>query len=98
MKAPEPVWECTYAHDRRAHRHRCRVCSRILEAGQRVVMTRVAGHKTIAIHAEPCSGKQHGTAAWTWRDAMRFWGVEYLRACGWTKLELPPVPQMMAAS
>lgn len=89
MKAPAPFWEIEYHHDRRAHRHRCRCCSRIIEAGEQVIQARIGEQRTLTIHAT-CGDLRHGTAAWTWRDAMRFWGLEYLKACGW-KVELPPI-------
>lgn len=50
------LWRtASYAHDRRAHRHRCRYCRCILQAGQAVWMARVADRKTQALHAEPCA-------------------------------------------
>lgn len=81
-RAPDPVWETEYRHDRRAHRHRCRCCARIIVAGERVLFCRYSHKGTYAIHVA-CANKQHGTADWTWRDAMAAWGNEYLRACGW---------------
>lgn len=75
-----PTWETTYQHDRRAHRHRCRCCGVILQAGDSVLMARVAGGKTLAIHAA-CADRPH-IAPWTWRDAMTAWGMSYLRKLG----------------
>ena len=80
MRFDVPAWSATYAHDRRAHRHRCRVCNRIVEAGEPVFMARVKAKKTWTIH-DACADKQHGTAAWTWRDAMRWWAFEYQVKC-----------------
>jgi hypothetical protein len=88
--APSPTWEGPYRHDRRKHRHRCRCCHVVLNEGDPAIMARVAHLKTLAIHAA-CGDKQHGDAAWTWRDAMAFWGTQHLIAVGW-KLPLPPVP------
>lgn len=50
------LWQAEYAHDRRAHRHRCRVCNRVINAGELVWMARVADKTTKAIHEE-CSEK-----------------------------------------
>jgi hypothetical protein len=83
MKRPEPIWECEYKHDRRAHRHRCFCCSRILNEGDMVVMCRQS-KGTRAAHVD-CAAKPHGpigTKATT-RDIMRIWGLEHLRATGW---------------
>lgn len=93
MKAPAPTWETDYQHDRRAHAHRCHCCKRILATGERVLMAKVASKKTRAIHLE-CSRLQHGTAAWTWADAMAAWGTDYLIACGWRIPRVAePLPQ-----
>jgi hypothetical protein len=54
MNRPD-LYETTYAHDRREHRHRCQCCSRIINAGELVVMYAI--HKgTRALHAE-CADK-----------------------------------------
>ena len=90
MKAPAPTWTATYQHDRSHARHRCRCCNRILNAGDMVILARIGCNETLAIHDE-CGEKQHGTADWRWRDAMAYWGTEYLRAVGY-RVELPPVP------
>lgn len=79
-KRPAPTWETDYQHDRRAHRHRCRCCNRIIDAGERVLMARVAGGKTFAIHIE-CADRPHPCG--TYRDAMTEWGLEALRRLGW---------------
>jgi hypothetical protein len=89
MKPPAPAWDAVYSHDRRAHRHRCRCCSGLLNEGDAAVMTRVEGGKTRAIHAG-CAGKRFGSSAFTWRDAMVTWGSAYLRGCGW-KIEKTPL-------
>lgn len=90
MKTPSPIWEASYRHDRRFHRHRCRCCNRIINDGERVLMIRVRGYrnnKTWAIHVEPCAAKPFDVPGdrdrMTWRDAMTAWGVEHLRKCGW---------------
>jgi hypothetical protein len=79
---PASSWTAAYQHGRRKARHRCRCCSRILNAGESVIMARVAHDQTIAIHAL-CGDVRHGTADWTWREAMAMWGTEHLRAVGW---------------
>lgn len=79
MGAPSPTWETIYRHDRRAHRHRCRRCNRIIADGAPVLMARVIGRKTYAVHLE-CAAEPHPCG--TWRDAMFEWGRTYLRASG----------------
>jgi hypothetical protein len=82
MKTPDPIWTADYQHDRRAHRHRCRCCNRILDAGDRVLFCRYSHKGCYVIHIA-CADKQHGTADWTWRDAMAAWGNDYLRKLGY---------------
>jgi hypothetical protein len=83
MRRPEPIWECEYKHDRREHRHRCLRCSRIINAGEMVVMHRKS-KGTRAAHIE-CAALPHGPVGTkaTTRDIMRIWGLEYLKATGW---------------
>ena len=76
MQASAPVWEVEYQADRRRHHHRCRCCNRVLIDGERALMVRVSWKKTYAIHLG-CGDKQHGAAAWTWRDAFAHWGAAY---------------------
>lgn len=75
-----PAWSATYAHDRRKHRHQCRVCRRNINAGEAVFMAKIEAKKTRAVH-EACADVQHGTAAWTWRDAMKWWAFEHQLKC-----------------
>lgn len=86
MRVPDAIWSAIYSHSRRTHRHRCRCCSKIIDDGQNVVMARVVGAKTWAIH-ETCATKPF--FAMTWRDAMECWGQTYLRAIGY---KIPPHP------
>jgi hypothetical protein len=88
-RQPEPTYTVSYAHDRRAHRHRCRCCNRILNAGERVVMAKMLGHKTWAVH-DDCADKLNGDSGFTWRDSLTAWGTAYLRAIGY-KLPLLPI-------
>lgn len=88
MRQPEPTFECDYGHDRREHRHRCRCCSRIIDAGERVLMVRLA-RKTWALHIA-CADKPNSDCGWTWRDSFQAWGIDHLRACGW-KIEPHPM-------
>lgn len=90
MKPPAAIWEVEYRVDRRGHHHRCRCCRRVLKDGEKALMTRMGSHKTVVIHLA-CGAVQHGTAAWTWRDAMTYWGSEFLIESGW-KLALPACP------
>ena len=55
MKFDLPVWKVeSYAHDRRAHRHRCQCCNKIVNAGEAVYMAKVATKKTRVVH-EACA-------------------------------------------
>lgn len=82
MKMPSPTWEATYAADRRKHRHRCRVCCRIIQPGERVLMARVCGGKTKAIHADPCAAARTPEGI-TESDLLTAHGMEYLARCGY---------------
>lgn len=78
------VWATVYAHDRRKHRHRCRACSRIIEAGERVLMVRIPGRRgTYAIHEAHADEGTGGGAGFTWRQAFSIWSApEGCRRCG----------------
>ena len=65
-----------------------------MKDGEQALMARVGYRKTLAIHLD-CAEKQHGTAAWSWRSAMSYWGCEYLISCGY-RLTLPPCPSNVA--
>lgn len=45
------MYEINYKHDRRAHRHRCQCCLKIVNAGERVLMYRAGKHSTRVVHA-----------------------------------------------
>ena len=62
------TWETDYRHGRRAHRHRCFACARILTEGERVFMARVGAKTTRAVHIE-CADRI-ATADWTFRRLM----------------------------
>lgn len=91
MRSALPVWEMTYAHDRRAHRHRCQCCRRIVEAGERVLMVQMDTKRTRVCHAEPCAEviavpadmcrEEHD---WTYRDLFIAWARATLKARGWS--------------
>ena len=88
MRPQATVWEFDYLADLRGHHHRCRCCNRVLKDGERALMVRVGWKKTYAIHAS-CGDKQHGTSAWTWRDALAHWGAEYQQG------KALPIPAMV---
>ncbi|UUZ66383.1 hypothetical protein LP417_35880 (plasmid) [Polaromonas sp. P1-6] len=94
MTPPAAIWEVQYQADRRNHHHRCKCCMRVLADGDQALMIRVAAKKTHVIHLA-CGSVQHGDAAWTWRDAMEYWGIEYLNRCGW-EISLPAQPKAVA--
>lgn len=64
------LWQFTYRHDRRKHRHRCRVCRCIINEGQPVWMAKVANGKTWAMH-EACAAAPHPCG--TYLDAFKVW-------------------------
>ena len=64
-------WLLSYAHDRRAHKHRCWCCGRILQTGDSVWMARTGNRQTKAIH-EAC-GTTHfggGESEWNYLEAL----------------------------
>lgn len=66
-------WEADYRHDRRLHRHRCRVCAKVLNEGERVMMAKVAGRKTYAMHIEHADEIVQPGQSGTWRDSFNAW-------------------------
>lgn len=83
MNMPSQTWTCTYAADRRKHRHRCGVCNKILQPGQEVIMLRLnRGSK--AIHVETCSAVEHSPGV-DYAEAFRLWGVERNAALGFAE-------------
>lgn len=49
MQRPS-LFECTYAHDRRAHRHRCQCCRKIVNAGETVIMYKIDAKTSRVLH------------------------------------------------
>lgn len=80
MRRQSPTWETDYKHDRRKHRHRCRSCNRIINAGEPVVMARVS-RGTIAMHVA-CADLGDN------RANMTAIGLAGLKARGWRVPEL----------
>jgi hypothetical protein len=74
MLAGSPI-QISYAHDRRKHRHRCRCCAKIVDAGQPVIMAKVGDRKTWVIH-EACGDKRH-SETYTWRQVMAEWAGDH---------------------
>lgn len=72
------VWEAVYARDRRAHRHRCRCCHKIIQPGEQVLMFR-QDNLTRALHAvcagKPCGGPE---SEFSWRDTAVIIAMERL--------------------
>jgi len=81
MRRPEPSWEAIYKNDRRAHRHRCVCCNRIINAGEPVVMCYRSPRGTLAMHAG-CANLGEN------REHLRKWGLSGLKARGWRVPEL----------
>lgn len=73
------VWETTYRHDRRNHRHRCVACNRILNEGDYVTMWRQKNGKCKAMHAD-CTAliiTQPGDRdhPWTYAQSIEQWAI-----------------------
>jgi hypothetical protein len=87
MRFDLPAWTVeSYAHDRRAHRHRCRCCGKVLETGDKAFMARTAAKTTWAIH-DACGEKRH-SSQYTWREVMRVWAFDHQIKCwGLSKTE-----------
>ena len=71
MQRPN-VYECSYAHDRRNHRHRCQCCNKIIDQttgknDNREIM-RLA--HAIAKHNKAQYGSKY-TYAWLFHDALQ---------------------------
>jgi hypothetical protein len=45
-------------------------------------MARISAKDTRTIHAA-CGDKQHGDSQSTWANALKDWGNDYLRGCGY---------------
>ena len=93
MKIPNWTWETEYKHDRRKHRHRCKHCRRIINAGEKVLMARIPP-RTVAMHIE-CADviltkttTRDDEVGMTNRDKMYQWSRQALRDCGWDIPEL----------
>lgn len=82
-----PLWSATYSHDRRKHRHTCRCCGKIINAGEAVFMCKLSarsrsGVKTWALHAT-CADKRH-SETYTWHEVFKVWAFQReVRLYGW---------------
>lgn len=79
MQRPD-LFEIDYAHDRRAHRHRCQCCRKIVNAGERVVMYRVSAKVSRVLHIA-CADRQTFDNI-TYRQLAQLHSDEYARGCG----------------
>ena len=91
MKIPNWTWETEYKHDRRKHRHRCKHCRRIINAGEKVLMARIT-RGTVSMHIE-CADivltvVRDDEIGMTNRDKMYQWSRQALKNCGWDIPEL----------
>ena len=82
MRRPAPVWEMDYQHVRRKHRHRCVVCNKILNAGDRVLMWRQL-RGTRALHIEHADRPVFEGRPSTWRTNCTVWGLLGLKNRDW---------------
>lgn len=94
MNATSGLWQTSYAHDRRIHRHRCRYCHRIVQAGETVWMARVGTRTTFILHAEPCADARYSSM--TWLELLACHAVGY--AAGATVFGRLSEAQMLAAA
>ena len=62
------LFEMTYAHDRRKHRHKCQCCGKILREGERVLMYRFGATKTRAVHLAEAEREIFEGASYSFRD------------------------------
>lgn len=95
MRTSLPMWETNYAHDRRAHRHRCQCCRRIVNAGERVLMVKTVRKTTVVCHVEPCSEVIAVSADMcregidtTYRAIFELKARETLKARGWSDRQI----------
>jgi len=80
MARPQ-VYETTYAHDRRAHRHRCLCCHRVINAGEQVAMWKISHKVSRAVHAG-CADKI-AIETTTFRQLGALQSAEYAKAIGY---------------
>lgn len=79
MQRPN-LYQTTYAHDRRAHRHRCQCCHKIINAGEPVVMWAI--HKaTRALHLS-CADRPTWAGGPTQRELAQLHSDEHARRLG----------------
>lgn len=62
------LWEMTYAHDRREHRHKCQCCGKIVQDGEDVVMYRFGSTRTRVIHLREADLGLGADFSYTWRQ------------------------------
>ena len=78
------LYETTYAHDRRKHRHRCQCCNRIINEGESVVMWAISGGSR-ALHVA-CAERGTGLGI-TQRELAQLHSDEHARRLGFKVLE-----------
>lgn len=83
MSMPSPIWSMNYSSSRRKSSHRCWCCNKVIKEGEAVLMARVTGKATRCMH-EACSEKPYGASAFSGRDYLEAWGMEYLANIGFT--------------
>lgn len=77
------LFETIYANDRRAHRHRCQCCNRIVTAGEPVVMWKT-DHKTSRVLHADCAEKPSFDGI-TQRQLAQLGSDEYARRLGFSR-------------
>lgn len=79
MNRPQP-YETIYAHDRRAHRHRCFYCGKILNSGEPVIMWKASAKVTRAMHL--LHANMVNADGITMRQLAQFHSDDYARSLG----------------
>lgn len=80
MQRPS-LFEITYAHDRRKHRHKCQCCRKIVNAGERVVMYKI-NHKISRVFHVACAD-QPSFDNLTFRQLAQLHSDVYAQALGY---------------
>jgi hypothetical protein len=75
------LYECSYAHDRRNHRHRCQCCNKIVNTDEQVIMYKISSKVSRVLHIE-CADKPSFDNL-TFRQLAQLHSNEYAKACGY---------------
>jgi hypothetical protein len=76
------LYECTYAHDRRNHRHRCQCCRKIINDGESVILWKASSKVSRALHIE-CADLPIQNLGVTNRELAQLHSDQYAKGCGY---------------